>query len=132
VALFIGKGAYSRFKYESGTNGFTCSETEAQAQNHTSAVFGCRFCRKARKCRVHFDPRVIKIDVYRSTVGTAAVNTSFSGSHYHFLGAVVTCQDEKIQIKNKNKAMKVLRARLLDQMIREQDEKRSEERKTQI
>jgi peptide chain release factor 1 len=135
IAMIQGKGAYSCLKYESGTHRVQrVPVTEAQGRIHTSAVT-VAVLPEAEEVEINIDPGEIKVDVYRSTgPGGQSVNTTDSAVRITHLptGLVVTCQDEKSQFKNKSKAMKVLRARLLDAMTREQNEKRSEERKNQI
>lgn len=135
IAMIHGKGAYSIFKYESGTHRVQrVPTTETQGRIHTSAVT-VAVLPEAEDVEVEIEPSDLKIDVYRSTgPGGQSVNTTDSAVRITHLptGLVVTCQDEKSQLKNKNKALKVLKARLLDNMIREQDAKRSAERKNQV
>ncbi|NNF98482.1 MAG: peptide chain release factor 1 [Desulfobacteraceae bacterium] len=135
ISMIKGNGVYSRLKYESGTHRVQrVPVTETQGRIHTSAVT-VAVLPEAEDVEIHIDPSEVKVDVYRSTgPGGQSVNTTDSAVRLTHLptGLVVTCQDEKSQLKNKNKAMKVLKSRLLDSEIREQNEKRSEERKNQI
>ncbi|MGV8057314.1 MAG: peptide chain release factor 1 [Smithellaceae bacterium] len=135
IAQIEGAGAYSRLKYESGTHRVQrVPVTEAQGRIHTSAVT-VAIMPEAEDVELTIDPNELRIDVYRSTGhGGQSVNTTDSAVRITHLptGLVVTCQDEKSQLKNKIKAMKVLRARLLDAMTQKQNAEISEARKNQV
>ena len=135
IALIEGKGAYSVLKYESGVHRVQrVPATESQGRIHTSAVT-VAILPEAEDVEVNIDPNDLRIDVYRSTGhGGQSVNTTDSAVRITHLptGLVVTCQDEKSQHKNKAKALKVLRARLLDSMVQKQNDEISESRKTQV
>ena len=135
IALIKGKGAYSRFKYESGTHRVQrVPVTESQGRIHTSAVT-VAVLPEPEEVDVKVEPDEIRVDVFRSTgPGGQSVNTTDSAVRITHLptGLVVSCQDEKSQHKNKAKAMKVLRARLYDKMVSEQNDKISADRKSQV
>ena len=135
IALIEGKGAYSVLKYESGVHRVQrVPVTESQGRIHTSAVT-VAILPEAEDVEVNIDPNDLRIDVYRSSGhGGQSVNTTDSAVRITHLptGLVVTCQDEKSQHKNKAKALKVLRARLLDSMVQKQNAEISESRKTQV
>ncbi|NLJ28792.1 peptide chain release factor 1 [Desulforhabdus amnigena] len=135
TAAINGKGAFSRLKYERGVHRVQrVPATESQGRIHTSAVT-VAVLPEAEEVDVFIDPNEIRVDVFRSSgPGGQSVNTTDSAIRITHLptGLVVTCQDEKSQHKNKAKALKVLRARLLDQMQSEQDAKIAQERKSQV
>jgi peptide chain release factor 1 len=130
-----GDGAYSVFKWEGGTHRVQrVPETESQGRIHTSTAT-VAVMPEAEDVEVELDQNELKVDVYRSTgPGGQSVNTTDSAVRITHLptGIVVAMQDEKSQLQNKLKAMRVLRARLLEAELRRQQEELSEARRLQI
>ncbi|HZC02268.1 MAG TPA: peptide chain release factor 1 [Gammaproteobacteria bacterium] len=135
VASVEGRGVYSLLKYESGTHRVQrVPVTESQGRIHTSAVT-VAILPEAEEVEVQINPEELRIDVFRSSgPGGQSVNTTDSAVRVTHLptGIVVSCQDEKSQHKNRAKALRVLRARLLDVAKQEQQDKISRERRSQI
>ena len=135
IASVNGKGAFSRLKFERGVHRVQrIPVTESQGRIHTSAVT-VAVLPEAEEVDVFIDPNDIRVDVFRSSgPGGQSVNTTDSAVRITHVptGLVVICQDEKSQHKNKAKALKVLRARLLDSMQREQEAKIAQDRKSQV
>jgi peptide chain release factor 1 len=135
VLLIEGQGVYSLLKHESGVHRVQrVPETEAQGRIHTSAVT-VAVLPEAEEVDVEIDPEDLRIDVFRSSGhGGQHVNVTDSAVRITHIpsGLVVSCQDEKSQHKNKAKAMKVLRSRLLDRQQAEQESKISEERRKMV
>lgn len=135
VSLVRGKGAFSSFKYESGTHRVQrVPETETQGRVHTSAVT-VAVLPEAEDIDIDINPADLKIDVFRSSgPGGQSVNTTDSAVRITHVptGVTATCQDEKSQHKNKAKAMGVLKSRILDAKVREEEGKRAAERKGQV
>ncbi|MBQ9478765.1 MAG: peptide chain release factor 1 [Selenomonadaceae bacterium] len=130
-----GAGAYSRLKYESGTHRVQrIPVTESGGRIHTSAVT-VAVLPEAEEVDVEINPNDLRIDTYcASGAGGQYVNRTETAIRITHLptGIVVQCQDEKSQLKNKEKAMKVLRARVLDQARREQSDAIAADRKNQV
>lgn len=130
-----GTGVYKRLKYESGVHRVQrVPVTEASGRIHTSTI-SVAVLPEAEEVDIKIDPKDLRIDVFRSSgAGGQSVNTADSAVRITHIptGVVVQCQDERSQLKNKNKGMKVLRARLLDKAISARHEKIAKERKTQI
>jgi len=140
VAAIEGKDVYSKLKFESGTHRVQrVPATEAQGRIHTSAVT-VAILPEAEEVEVDIDPADLRIDVFRSSgPGGQSVNTTDSAVRVTYepkdrkgLRIVVTCQDEKSQHKNRAKALKVLRARLMDLVESERQTQLSEQRRAQI
>jgi len=130
-----GKNAYSLFKFESGVHRVQrVPVTEASGRIHTSAV-SVVVLPEPEEIEIEIDPKDIRIDVYRASgPGGQHVNVTDSAVRITHIptNIVVTCQDERSQIKNRAKAMRVLKARLLDLKLREQKEKIDKTRKSYI
>ncbi|HOI38000.1 MAG TPA: peptide chain release factor 1, partial [Bacillota bacterium] len=135
IVMISGDRVYSRLKYESGVHRVQrVPETEASGRIHTSAAT-VAVLPEAEDVDIEIDPNDLRVDVFRSSGhGGQSVNTTDSAVRITHIptGMVVTCQDEKSQHKNKDKALKVLRARLLDQLMEEQEAGIAETRKTQV
>jgi peptide chain release factor 1 len=126
IVLIEGRGVYSRMKFEGGVHRVQrVPVTEGSGRIHTSAVT-VAVLPEADEVEVDIDPKDLRVDVFRSSgPGGQSVNTTDSAVRITYLptNLVVTCQDEKSQHKNKSKALKILRARLLES---KQDQQRSE------
>ena len=135
IVSIEGEGAYSRLKYESGVHRVQrVPETEASGRIHTSAVT-VAVLPEAEEIDVELKPSDLQIDVFRSSgPGGQSVNTADSAVRIRHIptGMVVQCQDERSQLKNKAKALKVLRARLLDMELQAQQRKLAQTRKSMV
>lgn len=135
IAMVIGKDVFSFLKYESGTHRVQrVPDTETQGRVHTSACT-VAVLPEAEDVDLDIDPSDLRIDLYRASgAGGQHVNKTESAVRITHIptGVVVACQDEKSQHKNKARAMKVLRSRILDAMQQEHDAQMAAERKSQV
>jgi peptide chain release factor 1 len=135
IALIEGQKVYSKLKYESGVHRVQrVPATEQQGRIHTSAIT-VAVLPEADEVEIEIDPKDIRIDTFCSSgPGGQSVNTTYSAVRLTHLptGMVVSCQDEKSQIKNRAKGLRVLRSRLYEMKLREQQQQITEERRSQI
>ncbi len=135
IALVEGKKVYGKLKYESGVHRVQrVPKTEQQGRIHTSAI-SVAVLPEADEVEIQVDPKDIRIDTFCSSgPGGQSVNTTYSAVRITHLptGTIVSCQDEKSQIKNRAKAMRVLRSRLYEMKLQEQQKQITEERRAQI
>ncbi len=133
--MIEGSGAYSRFKYESGVHRVQrVHNTETQGRIHTSTVT-VAVLPEADEVELEINPADLKIDTFRSSgAGGQHINKTSSAIRVTHIptGTVVECQDERSQFKNKDKALRILRARLFDEEQRKHDEAIASDRKSQV
>ena len=133
--MIEGQGAYSRFKYESGVHRVQrVPDTETQGRVHTSTVT-VAVLPEADDVEVEINPADLKIDTFRSSgAGGQHINKTSSAIRITHIptGTVVECQDERSQFKNKDKALRVLKARLFDAAKKEHDDAIASDRKSQV
>ena len=135
IFTIAGEGAYSRLRYESGVHRvqrIPVTESNGKRQTSTATV---AVLPEAEEVDVKIDPNDLRIDVYRASGhGGQYINKTDSAVRITHIptGTVVTCQDEKSQLKNKEKAMRVLRARLYEQLSSEKEAAYAEDRKSQV
>jgi len=130
-----GTGAFAKFKYEAGVHRVQrVPKTESQGRVHTSTATVAVMA-EVEAVEVDIDPNDVKVDVFRSSgPGGQSVNTTDSAVRLTYLptGLVVTCQDEKSQLQNKEKALRVLRARLHQERLQSQQQEMADSRRSQI
>jgi peptide chain release factor 1 len=135
IAVIEGQKVYSKLKYESGVHRVQrVPATEQQGRIHTSAIT-VAVLPEADEVEIAIDPKDIRIDTFCSSgPGGQSVNTTYSAVRITHLpsGTVVSCQDEKSQIKNRAKAMRVLRSRLYELKLQEQQKQITEERRSMV